>query len=215
MNAFVGDLFGSAGASREPVQLRVNVTNSGFNVATIPASGRDRAFWLEFHFKIIGALLIPAGGIVMFLPGLYLPGTLGNTAVWSGQFGLLASFVLVGVALHRWAGRGFRPKIQVDAMRSEVRLGTVNTDGDFCLRETYPVSQIESFFIIRQKNPALPAKLKMRLKTGVQTINVVEGPEAALIPILERITLTLRPPKMKNRRVRTKTTGRFIRMTFD
>lgn len=215
MNALAGELFGSTKRSRDTLQIRMTVTHSGLNVASVPRSKRDQAFWLEFLFKVVGALLIPAGGIVMLLPTLLLPGAEHSTLFLAGQFGLLAAFIFVGVALHRWAGKGFRPKVEVDATRSEVRLGTVNADGDFHLRATYPVSQIESFFIIRSANPSGASKLKMRLKTGTQTVSVVEGPEASLIPILERITLTLRPPQMKNRRVRTKTTGRFIRMSFD
>ena len=215
MNALVGELFGSTKKSRDPLQLRLNVTHSGFNVAIVPRSKYDQAIWAEFLLKLAGALLIPAGGIVMFLPVLLLPSALGGTAFWASQLGLLAAFVLLGIAVHRWAGKGFRTKVQVDATRGEVRIGTVNAEGDFHLRATYPVSQIESFFIIRSGGPALPAKLKMRLRTGTQTVNVVEGPESSLVPILERMTLTLRPPKMRNRRVRTKTTGRFIRMSFD
>lgn len=150
----------------------------------------------------------------MFLPMLFLPAIAG-TALWGGQIGLLSAFVFVGVALHRFANRGFRQKIEVDATRNEVRIGTVNLEGDFHLRATYPVSRIESFFIVRSPNAEGTARLKMRLKTGTQAVVVIEGTERVLVPILERITLTLRPPKMRNRRVRTQTTGRFIRMSFD
>ncbi|WP_413719322.1 hypothetical protein [Silicimonas sp. MF1-12-2] len=215
MNALVGGLWASASRSRDSLQLRVNVTNSGFNVAAMPTSRYDRAFLLEFLFKLTGVLFIPAGGIFLFLPMMFLPSTTNGTALWTSQVALLAAFIFVGVALHRWANKGFRQRIQVDAARSEIRIGTVNIEGDFHLRATYAVSDIESFFIIRSGDAALPAKLKMRLKTGTQTISVVEGPEKSLVPILERITLTLRPPKMKNRRVRTQTTGRFIRMSFN
>ena len=215
MNTLVEELWGSARRSRDSLQLRLIVTHSGFNIASVPTSKYNQAFLAEFLFKTAGALLIPASGIVLFLPLLFLPNIADGAAFWGAQVGMLTAFIFVGVALHRWANKGFRQRIHVDATRGEVRIGTLNIDGDFHLRATYPVSEIESFFIVRSGGSALPAKLKMRLKTGTQLINVVEGPERSLVPILERITLTLRPPKMRNRRVRTKTTGRFIRMSFD
>lgn len=214
MNALVGEFWDAARGSRDSGQIRMNVTHSGFAVACVPTSKYDHTFWVEFLLKLAGVFLIPAGGIVMFLPMLFLPAIAG-TALWGGQIGLLSAFVFVGVALHRFANRGFRQKIEVDATRNEVRIGTVNLEGDFHLRATYPVSRIESFFIVRSPNAEGTARLKMRLKTGTQAVVVIEGTERVLVPILERITLTLRPPKMRNRRVRTQTTGRFIRMSFD
>ena len=96
----------------------------------------------------------------------------------------------------------------------QVRIGTVNVAGDVQIRATYPVSQVESFFIIRSSDRGSPAKLQMRLKTGKKTVRIAEGTEKVLLPIIERIILALKPPRMKNRRVQTKTTDRFIRMSF-
>ena len=215
MNAFVGEYWKSGGKSREAKQLRVTVTHSGLNVATVPMVKYHHAYIAEHFFKFAGALLLPAGGVALLLPLLILPNGVSLAVFWTSQLGLLAAFVCLGISLHRWANKGFLPKIQVDATRKEVRIGTVNIAGDFHLRSIYPVSDIESFFIVRSGNSSVPAKLKIRLKNAPHTVCVAEASEAALVPILERITLTLRPPAMRNRRVRTKITGQFIRASFD
>lgn len=215
MNAFVGELWKSGSSSRDSTQLRMTITHSGMNIATVPTTKYHQAYIAEHLFKMAGALLLPAGGVALLLQMLFMPNAISGTAFWASQLGLLGAFVFVGVALHRWSNKGFLQKIQVDATRKEVRIGTVNIAGDFHLRATYTVVEIESFFIVRSGNPAEPANLKIRLKNTSQTVSVVEGSEAALVPILERITLVLRPPKMRNRRVRTQTTGRFIRASFD
>lgn len=201
--------FGTAGQSASQSQLRVNVTNSGFEISEMATSKYDQAFFAETLTKLIGVLMIPAGGIVLFLPKI----AASNVFLFT-HIAILAAFVLVGVSVHRYADRGFRRRVQVDTTRREVRIGTVNLDGDFHLRSTYVVNDIESFFIIRSKDTRTPAKLHMRLKSGTHTVGIVEGSERALMPILERITLGLQPPQMRNRRVRTKTTGKFIRMTI-
>lgn len=215
MNVAVGAIWRPSARSRDAVQLRVNVSQYGFAIAAVPKSKYNHYFLAEVFFKLAGVLLIPAGGVALYLPVILQTGLTNGALTWAMQFGLLAAFVVLGVALHRWANKGFLPRVQVDSARSEVRTGTVNIDGAFTLRATHAVSEIESFFILRSSNPVIPAKLNMRLKNGAQTIIVAEGNEASLLPILERITMTLRPPRMQNRNMRTKTTGRFIRMTFD
>lgn len=214
MNALVDNFIGSNALFGNPHRLRVNVTHSGFSIASAPTSKFNLAFLAEVAFKLAGVFLIPVGGVILFLQALFAPQMAGEPFIWVGQVGLLAAFIFVGVALHRWANKGFFQRVQVDAIREEVRIGTVNVAGDVQVRATYPVSQVESFFIIRSSDRGSPAKLQMRLKTGAKTVRIAEGTEEALLPILERITLTLKPPKMKNRRIQTKTTGRFIRMSF-
>lgn len=194
MNALVDNFIGSNALSRNPHRLRVNVTHSGFSIASSPTSKFNLAFLAEVAFKLAGLLLIPVGGVILFLQALFAPQMAGEPYYWHGQVGLLAAFVFVGVALHRRANKGFLPRVHVNAIREEVRIGTVNVAGDVQVRATYPFSQVESFFIIRSSDRGSPAKLQMRLKTGAKTVRIAEGTKEALLPILERITLTLKPP---------------------
>lgn len=210
MLALAGDILKSAAGSAEAPRIRVSASHSGFNISEREADRFDRSALAETAGKLTGVMMIPAGGIVLFLPGL-----LSGPAQIATQAGMLAAFVAVGLGLHRYANRGFRRKIQVDAARGELRIGTINARGQFHLQSAYTVGEIESFFIVRSKDARTPAKLKMRLRRGAQTVAVIEGGEPSLVPLLEKITLTLRPPQMRNRSLRTKTTGRFIRMSFD
>ncbi len=192
-------------------QLRTCMTHYGFSVSVVPPCKYDRTFLSEMLFKLAGVLFIPAGGIALLVPGL-----IHGPAQLPVQLGLLASFIFIGVALHRRADRGFRRKVYVDSTREEVRIGTANVAGQFYQTAVYPLTKIDSFFIVRAKTPTAPSCLKMRLKSGARTISLFEGAENTLIRILERITVTLRPPqKTGNRRFKTTMTGAFIRMAFN
>lgn len=210
MNALTGEIFSSSVARDQKNRLRTHVTHSGFSITVEPRAKYDPTFLAEMFFKLVGVLFIPAGGIVLFLPRL-----VDGPAFVATQIGLLAAFIFVGVAIHRRADRGFRRKIYVDSAKGEVRTGTLNVSENFHLLATYTVANIDSFFIVRSKDTVTPAKLKMRLKVGAQTIPLVEGSESSLVPILERITLALSPPAMRSRRYKTKPNGDFIRMTFE
>ncbi|MDD9976740.1 MAG: hypothetical protein OXQ30_03245, partial [Boseongicola sp.] len=145
---------------------------------------------------------------------LFLPEVVSGAGQTIVQAAMMIAFVLVGFALYRHADKGFRTKIQIDSSNREIRLGTQNAKGRFHLTHTYPVDDVESVFIARSKDTRTKAALKMRVKSGGQTLKLVEGSEAALTPILERVVLSLRPPQMRNRKVVTKATGGFIRMSF-
>lgn len=191
-------------------QLRVNETSSGFSILETQKSMSDPTYIAEMAFKLAGVLIIPAGGIVMFLP-LIVAGPAGLIS----HVSMLAAFVFVGVSLHRWADKGFRRKVQFNIARQEMCIGTLNANGNFHQQSVYSVDKIESFFIVRSKDRGTPASLQMRLKAGAKTMRVFDGPEGALVPILERITLAFRPPQQSNRRIQTKTNGRFIRVSFE
>lgn len=210
MNARTADFRNLRTGHGDTNQLRTSMTHSGFSVAVMPRGKYDQTFIAEVIFKLTGVLLIPAGGIVLLVPEIAL-----GPALLPVQVGLLAAFIFIGVALHRRADRGFRRKIYVDSVRDEVRTGTLNIAGHFHLLETYPLKEIDSFFIVRSKDSVTPARLKMRLKTGARTISLLEGSEDTLVRILERTTIALRPPqKPSNRKFKTTKTGTFIRMTF-
>lgn len=209
MNALATEVWGGRSKGDDQAKLFTSMTHSGFSVAVVPSARYDQTFMAEVILKLVGVLLIPLGGLVLFLPEI-----VDGTAYVMTQLAMLTAFVFVGVAVHRKANRGFRRKIYVDSVRDEIRTGTVNLAGDFHEVAAYPMSKVESFFIVRSKTPGTPAKLKMRLKIGAQTIGLLEGPEAACVKILERISVIMNPPKTNHRSFITKRTGAFIRMTF-
>ena len=209
MNAQALMFPGVAGGQKQTSQVRVWDTHWGFSISEKLEGRYDPAALTEFVTKLLGMVMLPACGIVLFLPEV-VSGA-GQTIV---QAAMMIAFVLVGFALYRHADKGFRTKIQIDSSNREIRLGTQNAKGRFHLTHTYPVDDVESVFIARSKDTRTKAALKMRVKSGGQTLKLVEGSEAALTPILERVVLSLRPPQMRNRKVVTKATGGFIRMSF-
>ncbi len=211
MNVNAAGLWSNWTGGDDLPQLRTSMTHSGFSVSAVPQQKYDRTFLAEMFFKLVGVLLIPAGGIALLVPDI-----VNGPAELPVQLGLLASFIFIGVALHRRADRGFRRKVYVDSVREEVRIGTANVAGQFHLVATFPLAKIDSFFIVRAKTPSDPCYLKMRLKSGARTINLFTGSEDTLIRILERTTFALRPPeKTGKRRFKTTKTGAFIRMAFN
>ena len=209
MNA-LNEEFWSETSTRTASSLRVWDSHWGFNVSEKKKRKTDPNILWEFAIKLVGMMMIPASGIVLFLPGMTTP-TGGVIAV---QAGMLFAFLAVGFSLHRYADKGFRGKFQVDSARGEIRIGTLNAKDRFSLRTVIKVKDIESIFIVRSKDLGKSAQLRVRMKSGAQTIRLTEGSEKTLVPILERMIITLRPQPNNRRRVRTKTTGRFIRASF-
>lgn len=210
MNALNEEFWGDTTARQVASKLRIWDSHWGFNVSERKKRRKDPSILWEGAIKLVGMMMIPAAGIVLFLPGMTSP-TGGVIAV---QAAMLFAFVAVGYSLHRYADKGFRSKFQVDASRGEIRIGTLNAKDRFFVRTVVKVSSIESVFIVRSKAPGKPAQLRIRLKSGVQTVQLAEGSEHALVPILERIIVSLKPTSPRQRRMRTKTTGRFIRASF-
>lgn len=209
MNALAADVWGGRSKSVDQVKLRTSITHSGFSVTAVPKSKYDQTYLAEVILKLVGVLLIPLGGLALFLPEI-----VDGTAYIATQLAMLSAFVFVGVAVHRKANRGFRKKVYVDSVRDEIRTGTVNLSGDFHEMAAYPMSKVESFFVVRSKDIATPAKLKMRLKVGARTIGLLEGPKPVCVKILEQVSVIMNPPKSNHRSFITKKTGAFIRMTF-
>ena len=153
--------------------------------------------------------MFPAAGILIFLPNVEQSG--GFVA---SQMAMVLSCVFVGFALHRYADRGFRKKIQIDPSSGEIRIGTINQKERFHLKVSYPLERLESLFIVRSYTPGIPSKLMMRMKQGDQSVVLVTGTETRLVPILERASMFLRPKASAQGRVRTKRDGRFLRVAF-
>lgn len=184
--------------------IGVRETNWGFAIQE-RASQNTLA---ETIVKLLGLLLVPGiGALVAFASEL------GATLGVAAQTGMFIAFVLVGLAIYTYASRGLQRTLQVDTAHAEFRLGTVNGNGSFTRRQTYRFADIESIFLMRESGGSTSAKLHLRLKSSTAPIYVLSGPERALAPILERVTESVRGKK-GNRRARTKTTGRFVHVTF-
>lgn len=210
MNALAEDFWNTNATKTAASKLRVWDSHWGFNVSEKKKRKNDQSTLWELAIKLVGMMMIPAAGIVLFLPGMTSP----TTGVIVVQAAMLFAFLAVGFGLHRYADRGFRMKFQVDSARGELRLGTLNAKDRFCVRTVLKVKDIESVFIVRSKEPGKPAQLRVRMKSGTSTVPLAEGSEHSLVPILERIIVTLQPPRANKRRVRTMTTGQFIRASF-
>lgn len=210
MNALAEDFWNTNTTKTAASKLRVWESHWGFNVSEKKKRKNDQSTLWELGIKLVGMMMIPAAGIVLFLPGLSSP----TTSVIIVQGAMLFAFLAVGFGLHRYADRGFRMKFQVDSASGELRIGTLNAKDRFFVRTILKVSEIESVFIVRSKEPTKPAQLRVRMKRGTGTVPLAEGSERSLVPILERIINTLQPPRATKRRVRTMTTGQFIRASF-
>lgn len=210
MNALAEDFWNTETTKTAASKLRVWDSHWGFNVSEKKKRKNDESTLWELGVKLVGMMMIPAAGIILFLPGL----SSASTSVMVVQAAMLFAFLAVGFGLHRYADRGFRKKFQVDSARGELRIGTLNAKDRFFVRTILNVSNIESVFIVRSKDHGKPAQLRVRMKTGTTTVPLAEGSEHSLVPILERIIITLQPPRGNKRRVRTMTTGRFIRASF-
>lgn len=207
MNAYGAELWGAPGSSRPNSQLRLRKTNWGF--AVTDTSNRIHGNAIETGLKTMGLLMMPLGATLVFYPGA----SNGESLLMSGRLGLAIAMAVVGLALYLYASRGLARELRVDPYNREVRIGSLNAKGDFRLRAKYAADEAQSFFLIRANSPH-PARLCMRAKKGGNVVKLINGTEEELIPILERISESLRPKHLANKRVRTRVTGAFIHATF-
>lgn len=184
--------------------LKTRDTHWGFAIS----EESDSAGLSEMLAKGLSILVAPLGCLFAFLPGMASPMT--SLAV---QAGLALAFAAVGFGLFAYAGRGFRTELQVDTARGQFRLGTVNSANRFSLRKTYAAADVESVFLARAKDQRNTAQLHLRLKGSSQKVFVLKASERALVPALERIVEAVRR-RSGARGTRTRTTGRFIHVSF-
>ena len=202
MNAYGAELWGAPGSSKPNSQLRLRKTNRGFTVTDTSDRLHNNA--IEKAAKGMGILLVPMGAVVLMGQPSFQAGNVPLPSI-----AIAIGMALVGFALFVYANKGLNKELRIDPYKKEIRVGTVNSKGDFSLRNTITAADAQSFFLMRARPPA-PAILCMRKKKGSQVIKLMKGPESDLIPVLERITEALRPKHMSNRRVRTRVTGAFI-----
>ncbi len=204
MTALSDDFWTSAKApgSGNGVRLR----NASWGFALVETAGR--ADLAERVLKLTGLGLFPLAGALLAFSGLVaMP--LGLT----GQLGTLVAFILVGVGVYAYAARGLRRALQVDTTHAVFRLGSENARGSFTETGKHRFQTVQSIFLMRENAGAATAMLHLRLKGSSQPVFVLAGPERTLVPVLERITESVRR-KNGARRTRTKTTGRFVHVSF-
>jgi hypothetical protein len=207
MTAFSAELWGAPGSPTSNVRLRIRKTNWGFAVTDM--SDRIQNNSLEMALKITGLLLVPGG---LALP--IIRGTSASSGYDSQSMGVAIASALIGIALFLYANRGFGTEMRVDPQKREVRIGSINAKGAFRTSRNFQVSANQSFFLMRSGSP-LRAKLCTRGRDGRQVIKLLNGTEAELIPLLERMSEALRPKELPQRRIRTHVTAAFIHATFD
>ena len=161
----------------------------------------------ETVIRSFGLLIILGGGALTLFVSV---SNQNNSMLFS--LGMAMAFILVGFSTYRYANNGFRAELRIDSRFGEVRLGSVNSSGDFTAKRVSRKSDIESFFVMRSKQGK--AKLCMRMRNNSQRVDLFEGPEKELVPALERIVEALFAQKGKAGRVRTKVTNRFIHASF-
>lgn len=207
MTAFSAELWGAPGSPNSNARLRIRKTNWGFAVTDM--SDRIQSKSLEMALKVMGLILVPLG---LALP--FLRATTTNSGYDLHSIGVASASALIGIALFFYANRGFGTEMRVDPHKREVRIGSINAKGDFRASRTFQVSKAQSFFLMRSSSP-LKAQLCTRGRDGRQVIKLLNGSEAELIPLLERMSEALRPKDLPQKRVRTHVTAAFIHATFD
>ncbi len=137
----------------------------------------------EAASKFLGAILVLAGA------GLWvMPEALYSSDVIAMKIGTTVIFLILGSVLVWTARVGFNDELQVDLVRSELRLGQRNTNGDFRLKVIHKFSDIRSVYLLRSKAADLPTRLFLRVQDGQLGLEVASGCEDVLTPLKDRLT---------------------------
>ena len=161
----------------------------------------------ETIIRSFGLLIILCGGALTLFVGVS-----AGEASMVFSLGMALAFVLIGFSTYRYANNGFRSELRIDSRFGEVRLGSVNFSGDFAAKRVSRKSEIESFFVMRSRKGK--AKLCMQMRKDSQRVDLFDGAETDLVPVLERIVAALFARTGKVGLVRTMADDRFIRASF-
>lgn len=164
---------------------------------------------MEKTLKTLGILMIPLGAALLFIPQ-----ATQNAGTPLANVALSVACAFVGFALFVYAKRGLVKELHIDPYQRQLRIGTINADGQFSAREKVGAADVESFFLMRARPPA-PAQLCSRMKKTGKVVKLIKGSEDELVPILENVSDALRPKNMANKRVRTRVSGAIILATFE
>lgn len=198
--------FLSSSVQKPVTSYGVELRETHWGLALAETGGR--ASLAETILKLVGLGVFPSVGALVSFSGL-----IGPPYGFVAKLGILIAFSLVGIALYVYASRGLRRALQVDTSHGVFRLGTKNTQGSFSERQKHSFKKVESIFLVRGGGGAATARLHLRMKDTSQSVFILSGPERVLVPVLERITENVCRLK-GNRKARTKTTGRFVHVSF-
>ena len=179
-------------------------TNFGVVFTETTRNAKVEAF-TEGVLRSLGLLVMLGGGVL----------SLGQVIVGNSEFDKFAmtlAFIFVGFSIYRYATVGMRSEIRIDSRFGFLRIGSVDCRDDFTERKAFRQSQLQNFFILRSKTGK--AKLCMRAKNSPNQFILMEGSEAELIPVLERLYEVFFPPKRKGSRVQTRLEGDMIQARF-
>ena len=177
--------------SDEP--LAVRDTHWGFIVSDRTSKNNNGAV-AEATLKLLSIALL-FGSII---PWITNGGNLAGVTILL-KVAHTVSFFAVGLAVYRYAGRGFQLEIHVDGVRHEIWLATRNSRNKSTVRHRIPMAAVESCFLKRSKASASTTKMLLRLKGRQLPLMIASGNERDLLPILEQLVdfvkSTRRPPK--------------------
>lgn len=207
MNAIGAEIKTARRTSRPGSQIRFRRTNWGY--AATELANKSSSAVMEKTLKTLGILMIPLGAALLFIPQ-----ATQNAGTPLANVALSVACAFVGFALFVYAKRGLVKELHIDPYQRQLRIGTINADGQFSAREKVGAADVESFFLMRARPPA-PAQLCSRMKKTGKVVKLIKGSEDELVPILENVSDALRPKNMANKRVRTRVSGAIILATFE
>jgi hypothetical protein len=143
----------------------------------------------ELVLKFAAACLAVAALAQWLLPG----------SLFSGEVVLMKlalTLVLGGAAasVFRFADRGFRAELQVDAVLREIRVGSRNVRGIARISHRFAMRSIEECFLRPADRPGL-TEVCFRVTGHAEPVQIAAGAVTDIAPILERLTRDLRTPR--------------------
>lgn len=192
-------------SSRSTSMNRVSIreTHWGFMVS----DALQRLDQAEFLMKLLGVMVVLATGALLVF------GAAESLVIFWARVVLFFVVLVLAMATYMYADRGLRPALQVDPVRKEFRLGTINRKGLFTLREQFPIADIESVFLVRARNSTSMARLHLRPKGSRGIVFVMQASEGELTPVLERIVTAVQVQDQR-RKSRRMTTRRVVQVDF-
>lgn len=184
-------------------RVSIRETHWGFMVS----DALRRLDQVEFVMKFLGLMLVLPTGALLVL------GTAESSVIFWTRVVLFVVVLVLALATYRYADRGLRPALQVDPVRKEFRLGTINRKGLFTLREQFPIADIESVFLVRAREGRSMARLHLRPKGPRDVVFVMQATEVELTPVLERIVAAVQSQD-RRRKSRRMTTRRVVQVDF-
>lgn len=140
----------------------------------VTARERPERFRLEAATEVVlrlaGILFIVGAIIVQAL----LPDNATEQMVTNSRFLSLAS-VAVGLFVFAYGTRGFRHQLRLNIVQRTLELTRININDQGRVSRTIKIDEIESFYVVRPKNPKANAKLFVRTRTSGAPFFAISG----------------------------------------